>query len=195
MKLCKKCNQSKNVDQFSKHSKRGLQNWCKECLSEYNKNSSVMKAYNEAHKEEKAAYSRRYHSEHKEEINKKAIIRSWIYRQENPEKVKESKKQYRIVHKESYLKTSTEVRNKLRFNGLREIVFAKYGNKCGDCGMTREEHKAKWNVDLTINHIDGMGRNSQYQNNNLDNLEALCIRCHTSKDSLRLVRGFIKKWI
>jgi hypothetical protein len=35
---------------------------------------------------------------------------------------------------------------------------------------------------LTIDHIDGNGRNSKQPNNELSNLQTLCSKCHGSKD-------------
>jgi len=52
-------------------------------------------------------------------------------------------------------------------------VFDKYNRKCNRCGSTER---------LAIHHIDGKGRNyteaKLRPNNNIDNLELLCIRCH-----------------
>jgi predicted HNH restriction endonuclease len=72
-----------------------------------------------------------------------------------------------------------------RFGGNREEVFKKYGGQCLKCGMSRSEHKEKWGRDLTIDHIDGLGRYSEKPNNNLNNLQVLCLSCHGAKDGPR----------
>lgn len=60
-------------------------------------------------------------------------------------------------------------------HGLRiaRQVFDKYNRKCNKCGSTER---------LSIHHIDGKGRHYQEfgfkPNNNLDNLELLCLKCH-----------------
>jgi hypothetical protein len=58
---------------------------------------------------------------------------------------------------------------------IARLVFDKFDRKCNRCGST--EH-------LAIHHIDGKGRNytnkKMKPNNNIDNLELLCIRCHGS---------------
>lgn len=76
-------------------------------------------------------------------------------------------------------------RNKSLFGGNRERVILRDGEKCVECGMTREEHKRKWGRDITVDHIDGNGRNVSVRkkNNNMDNLQTLCLSCHGSKDT------------
>lgn len=76
-------------------------------------------------------------------------------------------------------------KNMFRFSGKRLIVLERDKYKCLDCGMTQTEHMDTWNKSLTINHIDGNGRNSIKPNNDLDNLETLCLRCHGKKDGPR----------
>lgn len=72
--------------------------------------------------------------------------------------------------------------HKARFGGTREEVIKRDHEKCCDCGMTRAEHKSLFGCDITVNHVDHNGRYSKYKNNNLDNLETLCLRCHGRKD-------------
>jgi hypothetical protein len=76
-------------------------------------------------------------------------------------------------------------KNNARFNGKRISILERDGYKCVDCNMTQEEHLKKWNKSLTINHIDGNGRNSDFPNNDENNLETLCLRCHGLKDGPR----------
>lgn len=73
-------------------------------------------------------------------------------------------------------------KDKFRFSGLRLTIFTRDGFRCVDCGMSMAEHIAKWGKALTINHIDGQGRNSKTPNNDPSNLETLCLRCHGHKD-------------
>lgn len=75
------------------------------------------------------------------------------------------------------------------FGGLRESIIIRDGEKCVICFMTREEHIAKWDRDITVNHIDGNGRNSasKLKNNLPDNLETLCLSCHSRKDRERIL--------
>jgi len=81
-----------------------------------------------------------------------------------------------------YLKAK---RDKDRFGKLREVVIKRDGEKCVNCGMTRQEHFLKFGCDITVNHKDGTGRNSKEHNNKKENLETLCLVCHGKKDVVR----------
>ena len=74
--------------------------------------------------------------------------------------------------------------NFYRFGGLREVIIQRDGEKCVDCGQTRQEHKEEFGRDITVNHIDKQGRYSDKPNNDPNNLETLCLRCHGSKDAI-----------
>lgn len=73
------------------------------------------------------------------------------------------------------------------FGGNREAVIQRDGEKCVDCGMTRQEHKEKYGFDITVDHIDGKGSKTplHLKNNEMSNLQTLCSSCHGSKDSRR----------
>jgi len=75
--------------------------------------------------------------------------------------------------------------DKVLYSGKREAVIARDGGKCVQCGMTREEHRKRWRVDLTIDHIDrkGHGVPKELKNNNMSNLQTLCRSCHGRKDN------------
>lgn len=78
---------------------------------------------------------------------------------------------------------SIKAMNKKRFGGVREAVLERDGYKCLKCGMTSTEHHTRWKRELTIDHMDHKGRYSEEQNNNLDNLRTLCLRCHGHEDA------------
>ena len=61
--------------------------------------------------------------------------------------------------------------------GLREAVLQRDDRKCVVCGMTEVEHKRIWGRSITIDHKDKNRRN-----NTMENLQTLCLRCHTHKD-------------
>jgi 5-methylcytosine-specific restriction endonuclease McrA len=94
---------------------------------------------------------------------------------------KEYADKYRILHPHCSLISM----NKKRFGGLREKVLKRDGYKCVMCGMTREQHYSAWDRDLTIDHIDHCGRYNDIQNNEMDNLQTLCLRCHGAKDAIQ----------
>jgi len=74
---------------------------------------------------------------------------------------------------------------KKRFGGLRKTVLERDGYKCVLCGMTDQQHLGTWNRHITINHIDHQGSHCKFPNNNPDNLETLCLRCHGHIDRLK----------
>lgn len=85
-----------------------------------------------------------------------------------------------------------------RFGSLREVVILRDNEKCVNCGITRKQHKKIYNVDITVNHIDGTGRNDKSTNNDINNLETLCLKCHGSKDGKRGDKSKLnknKKWL
>jgi 5-methylcytosine-specific restriction endonuclease McrA len=72
-----------------------------------------------------------------------------------------------------------------RFEGLREQAIQRDGGRCVRCAMTRAQHKLIYNRDITVDHIDGLGRNSAVPRNELSNLQTLCLPCHGKKDGAR----------
>jgi 5-methylcytosine-specific restriction endonuclease McrA len=74
---------------------------------------------------------------------------------------------------------------KKRFGGKREMILKRDGYKCVMCGMTMEEHKKIFGRELSINHIDHKGRYNKKQNNDSENLQTLCLRCHGGKDAIK----------
>lgn len=86
----------------------------------------------------------------------------------------------------SYKKILPSIMNDMtRFGGLREEVIKRDNYQCLHCGMTREEHKKKWNLDITIDHIDGYGTHSVIKHNYIENLQTLCLRCHGKLEASR----------
>jgi len=75
--------------------------------------------------------------------------------------------------------------DKRMFGGNREKTILRDGEKCLHCGMTRAEHRIRYRRDITVDHIDGRGMNSpkEEKNNDMSNLQTLCIACHASKDN------------
>ena len=94
----------------------------------------------------------------------------------------ELRKKYRANSLKTLLKCNRRWRNKDRFGGMREVVLERDEYKCVLCGMTNDEHIKKWGREITVDHIDGSGRNSNTKNNNLDNLRTLCLVCHGKYD-------------
>lgn len=75
-----------------------------------------------------------------------------------------------------------EKNNRTRFGGLRNKALERDNWACVKCGMTQEQQVVLFGRSLSVDHIDGEGRNSKKPNNSLENLQTLCQRCHSSKD-------------
>ena len=73
------------------------------------------------------------------------------------------------------------------FDGKREQVIKRDKYRCCHCGMTRLEHKRKYGKDITVDHIDGNGSKTpkHKKNNEMSNLQTLCLSCHAKKDIKR----------
>lgn len=61
--------------------------------------------------------------------------------------------------------------------GLRRSVLGRDNYKCVHCGMTADEHMAKWKRPITVDHKD-----KDRSNNTMGNLQTLCLSCHGKKD-------------
>lgn len=85
--------------------------------------------------------------------------------------------------------TNKKYRDQSQFGGMRETVLKRDNYACVNCGMTQAEHFKKYKRDLTVDHIDGKGRNAPpgQKNNALENLQTLCIVCHGYKDNRRKI--------
>lgn len=72
------------------------------------------------------------------------------------------------------------------FGGNREKAILRDGEKCVKCSIAREEHKKKYNKDLVVDHINGLGLSvpREKKDNRLENLQTLCSRCHGIKESV-----------
>jgi len=155
------------------------------------------KAYREAHKEEIAAYDKAYKEANKEKVaaNRKA------YHQANKEAISAKHKAYREAHKEeiaaykkAYLQTeagkkigrqSQRKRRAMKasvnehFTKVDEVeTLNKFNHQCFRCGMTAEDHKAKWNESIHIDHLYPLSEgNALTQNNAI----ILCKSCNSRK--------------
>lgn len=82
------------------------------------------------------------------------------------------------------MKSKAYYRDLARFGGNRTKALERDGYACVNCGMTDTQHKKTWGFSITVDHIDGKGRYSEVKNHSLDNLQTLCVVCHSRKDSV-----------
>jgi 5-methylcytosine-specific restriction endonuclease McrA len=128
-----------------------------------------------------AKYNKEYRVRNRERILE--WNKEWSAR--NKDKVRAIKTAWRERHSEYLRIYYQEVQSKLEFGGNKKMVLERDNYTCQECGMTNEEHIKRWSRNITVDHIDGNGRNSKTKNNNLDNLITLCLSCHGRKDEKR----------
>lgn len=102
-------------------------------------------------------------------------------------------KEYQLEYQGTYKKEHPTNNDSYFFGGNRETVIQRDNEKCISCDMSRHEHKIKYSRDITVDHIDGNGRNKTKleKNNSLENLQTLCLPCHTRKDKARLTKEVV----
>lgn len=96
---------------------------------------------------------------------------------------------YRVGHLDSIRasarkyanRVNAEKRDKTHFDGNREQALDRDGHKCVRCSSTNQ---------LTVHHKDRSGRGADEHNNDLENLETLCRKCHAAehRDELNAAR-------
>jgi 5-methylcytosine-specific restriction endonuclease McrA len=71
-------------------------------------------------------------------------------------------------------------REQQQFDGIRDAIMQRDGHKCVKCGSSEK---------LCVHHKDGNGRNvpTRQKNNNPENLETLCRRCHIKEHRAALL--------
>jgi len=98
----------------------------------------------------------------------------------NKEEKRSYNKKYRENNKEKIQDIKSKYWDEINFNGLKSQVLERDNWECQDCGMSNEQHILVFNKILTCDHIDG-----NRDNNVLNNLITLCLRCHGKKDGKR----------
>lgn len=116
----------------------------------------------------------------------------------NKSKIKEYNKNWKKRNKNYFKEWNEKNRDKLRkyykkYDGNREAVLERDNWQCVKCGMTNEQHIVIFARQITIDHIDGNGRYSDNPNNNIENLQTLCCRCHGRKDNQYIRRKKVKE--
>lgn len=76
-------------------------------------------------------------------------------------------------------------KDSLFFGGNREKAILRDKEMCVKCHMTRAEHIAKYDRDITVDHINKLGTHVRRdkRDNRMENLQTLCLSCHASKDA------------
>lgn len=104
------------------------------------------------------------------------------YRKANKERIKNMQQTWRMKQLDRLRKKSLNYNREKEFGGNWRKCLDRDKWKCVKCGMTSEQHLSLYGRNLTIDHIDCKGRYSKEKNNNLNNLQTLCLNCHGKKD-------------
>ena len=91
----------------------------------------------------------------------------------------------KICYNNKFRRKVSQYESNRYFGGEKSQILKRDGYKCQSCGMTNAQHKAKWKRTITIDHINGKGRNSEDKDNRVSNLITLCLSCHGRKDHRR----------
>lgn len=131
---------------------------------------------------QQAQHLKEYYKEYRKK-NKLMIAKNTKrYRLKNKAKLKEMNRIWRLKQLDRLNKKSIDYnRNKL-FGGNWLKVMKRDNWQCVKCGINNEEHLRVYGRNLTIDHKDGNGCNVKNPNNELSNLQTLCLKCHGKKD-------------
>jgi len=85
---------------------------------------------------------------------------------------------YRAKHPEVFTKRTEQIHFRHRFGDekKREEVIKLYGERCVDCGISREEKIQKSGHDLNVMHTD-----LNLNNNEIENLRPICRSCQAAR--------------
>ncbi len=161
---------------------------CRKCYRSLSGEAS--KSYNKK-KNDPAfrAMRSKYDKKYKDKLREEGLLKDrqakyyqdWISKPENKlRKALYDRKWRTVLNPDAYRQIDQKSKDKKYFDGMRNIVFDKYGHTCAVCSMSDEQSILKWKSKLSIHHVDGNGRmkSKDQKNNELDNLILLCKSCH-----------------
>ena len=100
------------------------------------------------------------------------------YRMNNYDEFRKKQKAYESEYykRPEVKKRMNEKSYDKRYDGKREKTIILAGEMCQDCRMSRNEHKEKFDEDLSVLHLDG-----DIRNNDQSNLASLCRSCRSKR--------------
>jgi 5-methylcytosine-specific restriction endonuclease McrA len=110
------------------------------------------------------------------ECKKCNIERARKWQRNNPEEKKRLHREYWHRHRTKLIRNLKKSYDRREYDGLREKVIKRDGEKCRQCGMTRKEHLDRWGADINVDHL-----NRNREENTMENLQTICLICHGSK--------------
>jgi 5-methylcytosine-specific restriction endonuclease McrA len=185
-KNCKKCNQVKPVDCFSKRSqmKDGLEHVCKACVAnktkqvDPEKKAEKNKRYREANRDKAKADSKKWRIENP----KKETERKRKYYLANADKLKEQHYQWKLSNPAKTANYAHARRARQLNNGFFLVTVKElnklYASSCIYCGS---------NDSIQMDHVIPISRGGRHS---IGNLVPACSRCNQSKGS-----KYLAEWL
>lgn len=172
MKQCSLCKDLKPFSEFGKDKNRkdGLTSWCSYCKNMKSRESK------ERNKDHESEYARKRYIKNPKRT--RSYVKKW--RAENPEAYhqqgKENSKKWRLLNPDRY--KEDQLNSNARKAGIPgnirieewNSLCKKYGRKCLKCGRS--------DIKLTIDHVIPLSLGGQ---NNIGNVQPLCLYCNQSK--------------
>jgi len=140
---------------------------CKECAKPF---YAIRKGHDFCSVECKNSYFKRRNKE-------RCRVYFAKYKKKNSSKIRLNNKLRRLKDKNNF----STFRDRKRFGLNKKLVIVRDNYSCISCGLTNKEHLLKYGENITVHHIDG-----NEVNQDLNNLETLCVVCHAKKDRLRI---------
>ena len=102
------------------------------------------------------------------------------YRKQRLKKMKKDNPLAYSLYKEKRRKDQQRWSDSHHFSGNGTKALERDGFKCTECGITNDRHISKYGRILVTHHKDGKGSRAKFNNNELSNLQTLCISCHAT---------------
>lgn len=173
-RVCTECGKEKPITDFYKRGNGGFYSQCKICsnklMSEYfaKNHAQVIKRkrrYHKEHKSEIDAYNRQYYKDHKEDI--KIRVKEW--EEANPEQAKDNAVIH--MHKKRFADVGLESNfTRADWNRCKEYFTVDGVPRCAYCGKPTKRP--------TIDHVIPLNKKGE---NTLNNIVPSCGRCNSSK--------------
>lgn len=171
--ICKNCQEKIEKEEYEKNPKR-----CKKCNNniEFKKRNGIFCSY-------KCSNSHLYSQENRKRLSD-SMKKTYNEHPEIRLAIKEKLTGRKLSEEEKTLRRSKRRSSKEVKKELKDILIEETNNKCMICGYDGYFEKRKSKTILEIHHIDG-----DPKNNEMTNVQLLCLNCHAKTDSYRRNTG------
>jgi hypothetical protein len=192
MKICNRCQITKDLSEFSKASKNSkyLRGYCKDCARNYAKeyykrNMAIVKIYNKSYRQLNRQRLKEAHKKWHQDNWESAKEYAQNYRTQNKEKCNTMTKTWRDKNKVKFSNLLHKRNKTLKANGVFEISAKDLKklqvSNCFYCGQ---------NENLSIDHIVPVSKGGRHS---IGNLVRACQSCNSSKNNKFLYSWLVSK--